>query len=240
MKVIACWSGGKDSAMALHAVLQRDDLEVVGLLTTMSAEYERISMHGVRRAMLEAQTAALGLPVEQVYVGTAPKDEPHPYPAQDDPDGRTTFPSNSEYEQKMRASMEAARERGVEGLVFGDIFLEDLRAYRDNNLAQVGLQGIYPLWKRDTRELMAEFTALGFRAVAVCIDEKKLDETFAGRELGPEFVRDLPPTVDPCGENGEFHSFVYAGPIFPAPVPFTKGETVHREGFWFTDLLPPD
>ncbi len=240
MKVIACWSGGKDSAMALHAVLQREDLEVVGLLTTLSAEYDRISMHGVRRAMLEAQTAAIGLPVEQVFVGTAPKDEPHPYVAQDDPDARTTFPSNSEYEQKMRASMEAARDRGVEGIVFGDIFLEDLRAYRDKNLAQVGLQGVYPLWKRDTRELMTEFSDAGFRAVAVCIDEKKLPETFAGRELGPAFVQDLPATVDPCGENGEFHTFVYDGPIFRAPVPFIKGETVHRVGFWFTDLLPPE
>lgn len=237
MRVIACWSGGKDSAMALHAALRRDDLEVAGLLTTLNPEYDRISMHGVRRALLEAQTAAIGLPVEQVFVGAPPASALSAAP-EDDPHGFTTFPANAEYEAKMGAAMAAAAASGVEGVVFGDIFLEDLRAYRERNLSRVGMRGVFPLWRRDTAKLLAEFFDVGFRAVTVCIDETKLDESWAGRQLDRNFGANLPGGVDPCGENGEYHSFVYDGPIFQQPVPFTRGETVHRDGFWFTDLLP--
>lgn len=237
MKVVACWSGGKDSALALHAVTQRADIEVVGLLTTLNPEYDRISMHGVRRSMLEAQTAAIGLPGEQVFVGSAPAAPPGPAQPED-ANGYTTFPSNLEYEHRMRAAMEAARDRGVEAIVFGDIFLEDLRAYRERNLAGVGLRGVFPLWKRDTHALVTEFAESGFRAVTVCVDDTKLDERWVGRRIDAAFVRDLPADVDPCGENGEYHSFVFDGPIFRTPVRFTQGETVHRDGFWFHDLLP--
>jgi uncharacterized protein (TIGR00290 family) len=218
--VLFCWSGGKDSCMALHE-LRRDPLrEVVALLTTVTEGYDRISMHGVRRILLERQAAALGLPLEIV-----------------------TIPPqcvNAEYESRMEAMLLRWKNRGVTEVAFGDIFLQDLREYRENNLARVGMKTLFPVWLRPTRDLALEFIALGFRAVTVCVDPKILDESFVGRTIDADFLAALPAAADPCGENGEFHSFVYDGPGFSAPVEFTLGEKVLRDGFYFCDLLPAD
>lgn len=216
--VLFCWSGGKDSAMALHALLAAGDCRVAALLTTITDEYDRISMHGVRRALLERQAESLGLPLHPVRI-----------PPQC---------INAIYEERMKAALAGHLARGVRRVAFGDIFLEDLRAYREKNLAQVGMEALFPIWKRDTRELAREFVRLGFRAVTVCIDPRALDASFAGRELDASFFADLPPGVDPCGENGEFHTFVFDGPIFRDPIAFRTGETVMRDGFCFCDLLP--
>jgi len=206
--------------MALHQ-LRRDPLrEVVALLTTVTEGYDRISMHGVRRILLERQAAALGLPLEIV-----------------------TIPPqcvNTEYESRMEAMLLTWKNRGVTDVAFGDIFLQDLREYREKNLARVGMNALFPVWLRPTRELVREFIALGFRAVTVCVDPKILDASFVGREIDEEFVAALPAEADPCGENGEFHSFVYDGPEFSAPVQFTLGEKVLRDGFYFCDLLPAE
>lgn len=216
--LIFCWSGGKDSALALHALRQADDFEVVGLLTTVTAGYDRVSMHGVRRELLHAQAAALGLPLQEVSI--------------------TPGAGNAEYERAMGAALERCREDGVRHVGFGDIFLEDLREYRERNLARVGMQAVFPVWRRDTAELVASFHALGFRAVTAVVDPRVLPESFVGREIDARFVLDLPAGVDPCGENGEYHSFVYDGPIFARPVPVERGEIVLRDGFVFCDLLP--
>jgi uncharacterized protein (TIGR00290 family) len=216
--VLFCWSGGKDSAMALHALLSTGDYRVAALLTTITDEYDRISMHGVRRVLLERQAESLGLPLHPVLI-----------PPQC---------INAIYEARMKQALEEHFAHGVRRVAFGDIFLEDLRAYREKNLALVGMEAIFPIWKRDTRELAREFVRLGFRAVTVCVDPRVLEASFAGRELDPSFFADLPPGVDPCGENGEFHTFVFDGPIFKSPIAFRTGETVLRDGFFFCDLLP--
>ena len=216
--ILFCWSGGKDSAMALHALGAEPSVRITGLLTTVTEEYDRISMHGVRRALLERQADSLGLPLHAVLI-----------PPQC---------VNATYEARMKDALEQHLARGVRRVAFGDIFLEDLRVYREQNLAKVGMEGVFPIWKRDTRELAGELTRLGFRAIAVCIDPRVLDPSFAGRELDESFFSDLPPGADPCGENGEFHTFVFDGPIFRTPVQFRVGETVHRDGFYFCDLLP--
>jgi uncharacterized protein (TIGR00290 family) len=218
--VLFCWSGGKDSCKALHE-LRRDPLrEVIALLTTVTEGFDRISMHGVRRILLERQAAALGLPLEIVTI--PPKCV------------------NTEYESRMEAMLLTWKKRGITEVAFGDIFLEDLREYREKNLARVGMKTLFPIWKRPTDKLVREFIAQGFRAVTVCVDPKILDESFVGREIDAEFLAALPAAADPCGENGEFHSFVYDGPGFSAPVKFTIGEKVLRDGFYFCDLLPAD
>jgi len=216
--VLFCWSGGKDSAMALHALRASRDCRITALLTTITEDYDRISMHGVRRALLERQAESLGLPLHPVLI-----------PPQC---------INATYEARMKEALAPHFARGVRSVVFGDIFLKDLRAYREKNLAQVGMQAIFPIWKRDTRELAREFVQLGFRAITVCVDPRVLDESFAGRELDAFFFADLPPGVDPCGENGEFHTFVFDGPVFETPIAFRVGEKVLRDGFCFCDLLP--
>lgn len=216
--ILFCWSGGKDSALALDHLRRDPRYEVVALLTTVTETYDRISMHGVRRTLLEQQAAALSLPLEIVTI-----------PPQC---------SNATYEARMGQTLQRYKDRGVRHAAFGDIFLEDLRVYREQNLARIGMQALFPLWKRPTAELAREFIALGYRAVTVCIDPRVLDASFAGREFDPQFLADLPPAVDPCGENGEFHSFVFAGPDFTSPVAFQIGEVVQREGFCFCDLLP--
>jgi uncharacterized protein (TIGR00290 family) len=216
--VLFCWSGGKDSAMALHALLAAGGFRAAALLTTITDEYDRISMHGVRRALLERQAESLGLPLHPVRI-----------PPQC---------VNAIYEERMKAALGAHLARGVRRVAFGDIFLEDLRAYREKNLAQLGMEALFPIWKRDTRKLAREFVRLGFRAVAVCVDPRVLNASFAGRELDLSFFTDLPPGVDPCGENGEFHTFVFDGPIFRSPIAFRTGETLMRDGFCFCDLLP--
>ena len=216
--VLFCWSGGKDSAMALVALHAGGERRAVALLTTITDEYDRISMHGVRRVLLERQAESLGLPLHPVLI-----------PPQC---------VNAIYEERMREALAEHFARGVRRVAFGDIFLEDLRLYRENNLARIGMEAVFPIWKRDTRELARDFVQQGFRAVAVCVDPRVLDPSFAGRELDASFFADLPPGVDPCGENGEFHTFVSDGPIFKQPVAFRTGEKVMRDGFCFCDLLP--
>jgi uncharacterized protein (TIGR00290 family) len=203
--------------MALHTLLQQGEFRVAALLTTVTEGYERISMHGVRRELLERQAQSIGLPLHEVRI-----------PPQC---------VNPIYEARMEEALRMYLEEGVRKVAFGDIFLEDLRAYREKNLARIGMTAIFPIWKCNTRELIRAFHAHQFRAVAVCVDSKVLDPSFAGRELDESFFRDLPPHADPCGENGEFHTFVFDGPIFQSPIPFRTGEIVNRDGFVFCDLL---
>jgi uncharacterized protein (TIGR00290 family) len=216
--VLFCWSGGKDSAMALHALRAAHGYRVTALLTTVTEEYDRISMHGVRRVLLERQAESLGLPLHMVLI-----------PPQC---------INATYEARMKEALGEHLAQGVQRVAFGDIFLEDLRVYREKNLAQLGMAALFPIWKRDTRVLAREFLRLGFRAIAVCVDPRVLDPSFAGRVLDESFFTDLPPGVDPCGENGEFHTFVFDGPVFRTPIRFQVGERVTRDGFCFCDLLP--
>lgn len=216
--VLVSWSGGKDSAMALYEILQGGEYHVVALLTTVTQGYERISMHGVRRTLLETQASALGLPLEKVYISQKA--------------------SSEEYEEVMRALLEKYKASGVNAVVFGDLFLEDVRKYREGNLARVAMGAIFPLWKRDTQELAKSFVSLGFRAITTCVDTQLLGKEFAGRELDELFFEDLPEQVDPCGENGEYHTFVYDGPIFRQAVRFRLGELVLREArFYYCDLI---
>jgi len=218
-KVVFTWSGGKDSAMSLYQLEMADGCEVVALLTTVTEDYDRISMHGVRSALLEQQARSLRLPLDQVRI--------------------TSGASNEEYEARMEERLRHYRSMGVRSVVFGDIFLEDLRRYREQNLAKVGMKGLFPIWKQDTGELARAFVDLGFRAVITCVDTQALDRRFAGREFDGRFLADLPHGVDPCGENGEFHSFVYDGPVFRETIRFKKGETVLRDDrFCFCDLVP--
>jgi uncharacterized protein (TIGR00290 family) len=216
--ILFCWSGGKDSAMALHALLQRNDIRVTALLTTVTEGYDRISMHGVRRELLERQAESIGLPLHEVFI-----------PPQC---------VNPIYEARMEEALRMHYDKGVRTVAFGDIFLEDLRAYREKNLARMGMTALFPIWKRNTRELIRAFHSANFRAIAVCIDGKVLDRSFAGRELDEAFFRDLPPYADACGENGEFHTFVFDGPIFHVPIPVRTGEIIQRDSFVFCDLLP--
>jgi uncharacterized protein (TIGR00290 family) len=219
MKLILSWSGGKDSALSLYTLRQSGEHDVTALLTTVTREYDRVSMHGVRRTLLHQQAEAVGLPVLEVFL--------------------TPGAANDEYEQHMAAVLSAYQAQGVEGVAFGDIFLEDLRAYRENHLAQLDMQGVFPVWQRDTGELAQTFLDLGFKAVVTCVDTQALDASFAGRLIDEDFLRALPDGVDPCGENGEFHTFVYDGPIFAHPIPFTLGELVLRdERFYYCDLIP--
>ncbi|MGH9744107.1 MAG: hypothetical protein ACRD51_17330 [Candidatus Acidiferrum sp.] len=216
--ILFCWSGGKDSAMALHALLQQADIRIAALLTTVTEGYERISMHGVRRELLERQAQSIGLPLHEVRI---PPECVNPI-----------------YEARMEEALRVHFDQGVRKVAFGDIFLEDLRAYREKNLARIGMTALFPIWKRDTRKLVRFFHANRFRAIAVCIDPKILAPSFVGRELDEIFFRDLPLSADPCGENGEFHTFVFDGPIFHSPILVRTGEVVHRDGFVFCDLLP--
>jgi len=204
--------------MALHALRHNPEFEVIALLTTVTEGYDRISMHGVRRELLHRQAECIDLPVEEVLI-----------PPQC---------VNAVYEARMGEAVLRFREHGVRHVGFGDIFLEDLRAYREQKLLAAEMTAIFPIWKVDTRELAARFVRDKFRAIAVCIDPRKLHRSFAGRELDEAFFRDLPNGVDPCGENGEFHTFVFAGPIFRAPIPVQAGAVVERDSFVFCDVLP--
>jgi uncharacterized protein (TIGR00290 family) len=217
-KAVASWSGGKDSALALYESL-KSGLEVVGLLTTVTQEYDRISIHGVRRVLLEQQAESLGFPVEEMLL--------------------TKDAANKDYENEFLAILRGYRNRGAISVVFGDIFLEDVKKFRDELLARIGMHGIYPLWKRDTQALANEFISIGFKAIVTVVDSNVLSKEFSGREYDRQFLADLPAGVDPCGENGEFHTFVYNGPKFNKPITFTKGEAVFREArFWYCDLIP--
>jgi len=213
---IVSWSSGKDSAYALHAVRSGDDYDVVGLLTTITDAYGRVSMHGVREAVLNRQMEELDLPCHKVRI-------PAPCP-------------NPVYEQKMAAALDVVRKQGVHHIVFGDLFLQDLRAYRETRLAEVGMHGVFPLWQRPTRALAAEMIASGMQATVTSMDPRKLNRSFAGRSFDEGFIADLPEDVDPCGENGEFHSVVTNGPMFRRPIRTRVGDVVSRDGFVFADV----
>ena len=220
-KVVLSWSGGKDSAMALHALHGDDRYEIVGLLTSVASEYKRISHHGVREDLLELQAESIGLPLDRLYL---PSDSGVPC-------------SNEHYQTLMRNALQRYCDAGVMLVAHGDIFLEDLRAYREKNLAKLGMRGVFPLWKRDTSELIEAFIRTGFKAYLSCVEEK-LGESFAGRSIDAKLIDDLPEGVDPCGEYGEFHSFVYDGPIFRKPIDVVVGEVVCRDTRFYADLLP--
>jgi uncharacterized protein (TIGR00290 family) len=216
--LVMCWSGGKDSALALYALRERAEYDVVALLTTMTRDRDRISMHGVRRELLLRQASSLGLPLEEVWISQGA--------------------GNAEYEAQMETALQRFRSRGIRHVAFGDIFLEDLRAYREQNLAKLAMEAVFPIWKRDTRELVQEFLNSEFRATTCCIDTRRLDDSFVGRVMDQQFFRDLPADVDPCGENGEFHSLAWGGPIFNGEISVRAGERVRRDSFLFCDLLP--
>jgi uncharacterized protein (TIGR00290 family) len=215
--VVISWSGGKDSMLALHDIRASGQFDVVAALTTVSKEYERICMHGVRRALLLRQTEALGLPLEEIVL--------------------PNNPSNSDYEAGLGAALERWKAKGVRRVVFGDIFLVDLKEYRDKYLAKRGMEGIYPLWLKDSRALIKKFQSLGYETLLVCVDTKVLSGNFAGRLLDDALVADLPAGVDACGENGEFHTFVWKGPLFREPLKIRLGERVQRGQFMYCDVM---
>jgi uncharacterized protein (TIGR00290 family) len=218
-KVLFSWSTGKDSALALYELQKHSEYEIVALITTVTEDYDRVSMHGVRRALLSRQASSVGLSVREI--------------------GISRNASNDDYENKMRQLLIAAQDEGVTSVVFGDIFLEDLRKYREEKLAQLGMQAVFPLWKRDTHALAADLICLGFKAIVTCVDTQVLGQEFTGRLVDQQFLKDLPEKVDPCGENGEFHTFAYDGPVFRHPIDFEVGEKVLREDrFYYCDLKP--
>jgi len=221
--VVLSWSGGKDCAMALYDLSRQGDYEVVALLTTVSEEYKRISHHGVREELLELQAQAIGIRLDKIYL---PSNNSHPC-------------TNAVYEQIMGDAMRRYIRQGVDTVGFGDLFLEDLRAWREKNLAAIGMRAVFPLWKRPTSELAREIINLGFRGYLSCV-EGKVGPGFAGRSFDAKLLADLPATIDPCGENGEFHTFVYAGPIFRQPLDVKPRQVVVRDGRYYADLLPAD
>lgn len=220
-RVLLSWSSGKDSAWTLHLLRQQPDVEVIGLLTTFNETNDRVAMHGVRLELVQAQAEAAGLPLWSV---------PLPFPC-----------SNEQYEARMRAALQHARQAGVTHIAFGDLFLEEIRTYREKMMSGTGIQPLFPLWRsaEQTPSLAREMLKNGLRAVLVTLDPKRLDATFAGRLYDLDFLRELPESIDPCGENGEFHTFCFAGPMFSHPIPIRLGETIERDGFLFTDLLLP-
>lgn len=218
-KVLFSWSGGKDSALALYELQKSKNYKTTALLTTITEEYDRISMHGVRVNLLEIQAESIGLPLEKILINKDTTDK--------------------QYENKMRQVLAKYLAAGITSVVFGDIFLEELRKYRENNLKKIGMKGIFPIWKTNTKSLAHNFIESGFKAVITCIDTQRLDKIFVGMTFDNKFLLKLPPNVDPCGENGEFHSFVYDGPIFKYRIQHTTGKIVSREKrFYYCDLLP--
>ncbi|MDO8265261.1 MAG: diphthine--ammonia ligase [Candidatus Parcubacteria bacterium] len=217
-KIIFAWSGGKDSALAFYELLH-GNYEILALLTTLTEDFDRISMHGVRRSLLLKQAKAIGMPLEKMYIA---KDSPC-----------------KEYQDRMADVLGCYKAKGVLSAAFGDVYLVDVRKYREQMLAKIGMKGIFPLWKRSGAEIAEKFIDLGFKAIIVCVDSKVLGKEFVGRIFDRKFLKDLPNGIDPCGENGEFHSFVFDGPIFKKPVKYEKGEIVLRDNrFYFCDLIP--
>lgn len=225
IKSVFNWSGGKDSCLALHHVLQNQHFEVKYLLTTVNEAYNRVSMHGVRESLLIQQANSLGIALHQVRL--------------------PELPNMATYEQEMNKHLTALKTEGITHSIFGDLFLADLKAYRENKLAEIGLIAEFPLWERDTREVLKEFISLGYRTIIVCAQQGL--EDFCGRVIDERFIDDLPADIDPCGENGEFHTFVFDGPLFKTPVNFTLGEKVFKtypssegedtKGYWYIDLV---
>ncbi|GIZ08470.1 diphthine--ammonia ligase [Flavobacterium sp. UMI-01] len=239
-KALFNWSSGKDSALALYKILQDPEFEISCLLTSVNQQYQRISMHGVRETLLQRQAKSIGLPLEIMKI--------------------PEMPTMEVYEKVMSETLDKLKKQGITHSVFGDIFLEDLRKYREDKLATMGFTGVFPIWKIPTTQLIHEFIALGFKTIVVCVNEKYLDERFVGRIIDEDFIKDLPENVDVCGENGEFHTFTFDGPIFSEPIAFDIGEIVYRKyekpkaskpsntacdtddtaydyGFWYCDLV---
>jgi uncharacterized protein (TIGR00290 family) len=217
-RILLSWSSGKDSAWALHLLRQNPECRVEALVTTFNTTADRVAMHAVRRALVEEQARAAGLPLWQVEL---------PWPC-----------SNAQYEEIMRGVCRRAVAGGITDIAFGDLYLEDIRAYRERQLEDTGLTPLFPVWKIPTRQLAADMITAGIRAKITCVDGSKLDRSFAGREYNQEFMESLPPTADPCGENGEFHTFVYEAPVFTRPLAVETGEIVERDGFIFADVVP--
>lgn len=227
-RLVFNWSGGKDSALALYKLLQAGQYRIDYLLTTLNKEFQRVSMHGVRDSLLELQAESIGISLDKLWL--------------------PEHISMAEYNALMREKLDHYKDLGGYSMAFGDIFLEDLRTYREEKLREIGLKSLFPLWKQPTKTLMREFLDLGFKTIVTCVNEKFLDKSFVGRVIDDTFCKDLPKNVDICGENGEFHTFVFDGPIFKSPIPFKKGDLVYKvyhsehadlkTGFWFCDLLP--
>lgn len=218
-QLIVSWSGGKDSTLALNEILSNTDYEVCSLITTVTEGYKRISIHGVRNELLERQAESIGIPLQKVII---PKDS-----------------TNNQYEKALKDVLLKFKNEGINEVVFGDIFLEDVKKYRDELLDELDMKGIYPIWKEDSGVLSRKFIELGFKAVTTCVDSQQIHNKFVGREYNYEFLDDLPGSADPCGENGEFHTFVYDGPIFSKKIGINKGEIVFRDNrFYYCDFVP--
>jgi uncharacterized protein (TIGR00290 family) len=217
-RALLSWSSGKDSAWALHVLRQRSDVEIVGLLTTINEVHDRVAMHAVRTELLRAQAEAADLPLWTV---------PIPSPC-----------SNAQYEAAMEKAIARAKENGISAIAFGDLFLEDIRRYREEKLAQTGIAPLFPIWSIPTNKLARAMIAGGLRARITCVDPKQLDARFSGRDFDERLLAEMPASVDPCGERGEFHTFAFDGPMFARPIAIRSGETVTRDGFVFTDVLP--
>lgn len=220
-KIILTWSGGKDSCLALYELIKQGNVEIASLLTTLTEDYDRISMHGVRADLLRKQAESIGIPLREVYV--------------------SKNGSNEEYELQMREALEVFKGQGIKKVAFGDIFLEDIRRYRVEQLGKLGMDALFPLWGSNTYYLANRFIELGFQAIVVCVDTERLHGNFSGREFNQKFINDLPKSVDPCGEHGEFHTFVYDGPIFKKRIAFSRGEIILRDNrFCYCDLVAED
>ena len=217
-KILLSWSSGKDSAWALHVLREQGQYEIAGLMTTFNAAFDRVAMHGTRRALVEMQAKAAGLPLMAA---------PIPWPC-----------SNADYESAMKRVCDQALAQDITAIAFGDLFLTDVRTYRERQLKDTGLEPLFPIWEIPTQALAQEMISAGLRAKLVCVDPKQISSGFIGRDFDRAFLQDLPAAADPCGENGEFHSFVYAGPMFSQEIAIVTGEKVERDGFWFCDVLP--
>lgn len=217
-RALLSWSGGKDSSLSFYEVAKEGEFAVAALLTTLTRDFDRISMHGVRRELLEMQAHSLGLQLDEVWI--------------------SKNAANLEYEGQMRKALERRKAEGINQVIFGDLFLADIRKYREEMLSQVGMQGVFPLWGKPTQDLAGFFIEKGFRAILCCVDPKALPREFCGREFDRSLLNDLPKSIDPCGEYGEFHTFVYDGPIFQKRIEVRVGEVVLRDGFYFADIIP--
>jgi len=217
--ILISWSGGKDSSLALYEIQKNRNYEVTALITTITSDYDRVSMHGLRTVLLDEQAEYLNIPLEKVFI--------------------SKNASNDEYESRLKEVLLKYKQLGIRDVVFGDLFLEEIKKYREDLLGKIEMECVFPIWKRDTVKLAKRFIELGFKAITVCVDSNVLGKEFAGREFDEHFLDDLPKGVDPCGENGEFHTFTYDGPIFKNPIDHRLGETVFRdERFYYCDILP--